>query len=156
MTSRVKVVWLTTRVLELSLKNTPVATARFPAFSKLDIHTRKGELSRMFERSVRYTTLLIVPVAISITVLEVWKVLHEVVAYNGSRITVTREVIDHIERKHPQMLSVAGLSAERLLSLMIQTIESPTEVTSSLRLKPLNEWAVKKRLTKRLELKHLP
>ena len=65
---------------------------------------------------------------VKVAATKVWKVLHEVVAYNGSRITVTREVIDHIERKHPQMLSVAGLSAERLLSLMIQTIESPTEV----------------------------
>jgi stage V sporulation protein B len=42
----------------------PVATALFPAFSKLDLQTRKEDLGRMFEFSVRYTALLILPVAV--------------------------------------------------------------------------------------------
>jgi hypothetical protein len=44
---------------------------------------------------------------------KVWKVLHEVMPYNGSRITVTREVIDHIERKHPQMSGVKASDSGR-------------------------------------------
>ena len=48
---------------------TPVATALFPAFSKLDLQTRKEELQRMFDYSVKYTTLLIIPVAILVIAL---------------------------------------------------------------------------------------
>ena len=48
---------------------TPVATALFPAFSKLDFQTGKEDLKRMFEVSVRYTTLLILPVVIAVAVL---------------------------------------------------------------------------------------
>lgn len=47
---------------------TPVATALFPAFSKLDLETRKQELQTMFENSVKYTTLLIIPLAIFVAV----------------------------------------------------------------------------------------
>jgi len=42
----------------------PVATVLFPAFSKLDFQTRKKELQGMFQYSVKYTTLLIFPVAV--------------------------------------------------------------------------------------------
>jgi len=48
---------------------TPVSTALFPAFSKLDLETGKDDLERMFKLSVRYTTLLILPVAIAIAAL---------------------------------------------------------------------------------------
>jgi len=48
---------------------TPVATALFPAFSKLDLETRKDDVKRMFKLSVRYVTLLIFPVAIAIATL---------------------------------------------------------------------------------------
>jgi O-antigen/teichoic acid export membrane protein len=43
---------------------TPVMTVLFPAFSKLDPHTRKKELQGMFQYSVKYTTLLILPIAV--------------------------------------------------------------------------------------------
>jgi O-antigen/teichoic acid export membrane protein len=48
---------------------TPVATALFPAFSKLDLRTRKVDLESMFDHAVKYTTLLIVPVAVVIAAL---------------------------------------------------------------------------------------
>ena len=48
---------------------TPVATALFPAFSKLDLRTRREDLRRMFESSVQYTSLLIFPATIPIAVL---------------------------------------------------------------------------------------
>ena len=52
----------------------------------------------------------------------------EVTAYVGSRITIASEVIDHVERKHPQMLSVARLNGEKLVSSVIRTLENPNEV----------------------------
>ena len=48
---------------------TPITLAIFPAFSKLDLQTRKQDLRTVFDRSIRYTTLLIVPVAVVIAVL---------------------------------------------------------------------------------------
>jgi O-antigen/teichoic acid export membrane protein len=53
----------------IAILATPVATALFPAFSKLDLQTKKEELQRMFDYSVKYTTLLIVPVAIMVAAL---------------------------------------------------------------------------------------
>jgi O-antigen/teichoic acid export membrane protein len=53
----------------VSIVATPVATALFPAFSKLDLETRKDDVKRMFKLSVRYVTLLIFPVAIAIATL---------------------------------------------------------------------------------------
>lgn len=52
----------------------------------------------------------------------------EVRAYDGSLITITSEVIEHVERKHPQMVSLARLNGERLLSSVIRTLEKPDEV----------------------------
>jgi O-antigen/teichoic acid export membrane protein len=52
----------------ISILATPVATALFPAFSKLDLETRKKELQIMFENSVKYTTLLIIPLAVFVGV----------------------------------------------------------------------------------------
>jgi O-antigen/teichoic acid export membrane protein len=48
---------------------TPISTALFPAFSKPDLQTGKDDLRRMFELSVRYTALLILPAAIAVAVL---------------------------------------------------------------------------------------
>jgi O-antigen/teichoic acid export membrane protein len=48
---------------------TPVATALFPAFAKLDLRTQKKNLERMLELSVRYATVLILPVTIAIACL---------------------------------------------------------------------------------------
>jgi len=48
---------------------TPITLAIFPAFSKLDLQTRKQDLRTVFDHSIRYTTLLIVPVAVIIAVL---------------------------------------------------------------------------------------
>jgi len=53
----------------VSIVATPVATALFPAFSKLDFETRKEDLKRMFRLSVRYVTFLIFPLAIAIATL---------------------------------------------------------------------------------------
>lgn len=47
----------------------PVAAGLFPAFSKLDLQTRKDDLKRMFELAVRYTTLVIFPVAVCVATL---------------------------------------------------------------------------------------
>jgi O-antigen/teichoic acid export membrane protein len=52
----------------ISILATPVATALFPAFSKLDLGTRRRELQIMFENSVKYTTLLIIPLAVFVAV----------------------------------------------------------------------------------------
>ncbi len=52
----------------------------------------------------------------------------EVKAYDGSRVVVTAEVIDHIVRKHPQMLSIAGFGKEQLLPSLFRALESPTKV----------------------------
>ena len=48
-------------------------------------------------------------------------------------MTITREVIDHIERKHPQMLSIAGMSGEKLSSSVIQALENPDGVYADVR-----------------------
>ncbi len=52
----------------------------------------------------------------------------EVRAYDGSQVVVTGEAIDHIARKHPQMLSIVGFGKEQLLSALIQALEDPTKV----------------------------
>jgi O-antigen/teichoic acid export membrane protein len=40
---------------------TPITTALFPAFSKLDLKTRPAELKMMFNHAVKYVTLIILP-----------------------------------------------------------------------------------------------
>lgn len=47
---------------------------------------------------------------------------------DGSRIIIAHEVIDHILGKHPQMLSVGGLTKMALISSMTQALKRPTEV----------------------------
>jgi len=54
--------------------------------------------------------------------------LHQVKAYDGALVIVPDEVIDHIVRKHPEMLSLAGFMKERLISSIAQTLEKPNEV----------------------------
>jgi len=54
--------------LLIGILATPVATALFPAFSKLDLETRKKELQIMFENSVKYTALLIIPLAVFVAI----------------------------------------------------------------------------------------
>jgi O-antigen/teichoic acid export membrane protein len=53
----------------VAVVTTPIATALFPAFSKLDLQTSKEDLKRMFELSIRYTALLVLPVAIAVAAL---------------------------------------------------------------------------------------
>jgi O-antigen/teichoic acid export membrane protein len=48
---------------------TPIATALFPAFSKLDLQTQREDLRRMLELSVKYASFLILPVTIAIAFL---------------------------------------------------------------------------------------
>jgi O-antigen/teichoic acid export membrane protein len=48
---------------------TPVGITLFPAFSKLDLETGKEALQELFRRSVRYTTLTILPVAVLVATL---------------------------------------------------------------------------------------
>ena len=52
----------------------------------------------------------------------------EVTAYDGSRIDIPGEMIEHVTRKHPQMLSLASLTGERLLRSVVQALENPNEV----------------------------
>ena len=54
--------------------------------------------------------------------------LYQVKAYDGALVIVPDEVIDHIVRKHPEMLSLAGFMKERLISSIAQTLEKPNEV----------------------------
>ena len=53
-------------------------------------------------------------------------VLRQVKTYDGALITLTEEVIDHIERKHPEML--VGFMKEQLISSIAETLEKPNEV----------------------------
>jgi O-antigen/teichoic acid export membrane protein len=48
---------------------TPVTTMMFPAFSKLDYRTDQGTLKNVFQASVKYASLLVVPVAVMIMAL---------------------------------------------------------------------------------------
>jgi len=42
----------------------PISTALFPAFSKFDLNSEKGELGRFFRYSLRYILLVIVPASV--------------------------------------------------------------------------------------------
>jgi len=54
--------------------------------------------------------------------------LRRVKTYDGALVTITDEVIDHMERKHPEMLSLVGFMKEQLISAIVQTLEKPDEV----------------------------
>jgi len=60
--------------------------------------------------------------------LESLLVLRQVKTYDGVLITVPDEVVDHVVRKHPEMLSLVGFMKERLISSIVQTLKKPTEV----------------------------
>jgi O-antigen/teichoic acid export membrane protein len=47
----------------------PITTALFPAFSKLELKTRSAELKLMYRQAVKYVTLVILPVAVLVAVL---------------------------------------------------------------------------------------
>lgn len=49
--------------------------------------------------------------------------MHQVKTYDGAIVTVTDEVIDHIERKHPEMLLLVGFAKQQLISSVVQTLE---------------------------------
>jgi O-antigen/teichoic acid export membrane protein len=53
----------------LTLISYPIATALFPAFSKLSIKKNRNTLEKMFKLSVKYTSLLIIPTSLAIAVL---------------------------------------------------------------------------------------
>jgi stage V sporulation protein B len=53
----------------VSIVATPVAASLFPAFSKLDLQTRKQDLRTMFELSVKYVTVLVLPIAVFVAAL---------------------------------------------------------------------------------------
>lgn len=49
-------------------------------------------------------------------------------AYDGSSIAVTEDVVDHIVRKHSEMLSLLGLDREDFVKLLCSVLEEPDEV----------------------------
>lgn len=59
--------------------------------------------------------------------------LRQVKTYDGALITLTDEVIDHVGRKHPEMLSLVGFTKEQLISSIVKTLESPNEVYADVR-----------------------
>ena len=52
----------------------------------------------------------------------------EVKAYDGVQITLSAQTIDHVLRKHPQMLSIVGFTREEFVSTLVRALESPKEV----------------------------
>lgn len=52
----------------VSVVATPVAASLFPAFSKLDLQTRKHDLKTVFELSLKYVTILVLPIAVFVAV----------------------------------------------------------------------------------------
>jgi O-antigen/teichoic acid export membrane protein len=53
----------------INVVSTPIVTALFPAFSKLDLQTARDDLRKMLELSVKYTSLLILPMTVAISTL---------------------------------------------------------------------------------------
>lgn len=52
----------------IGLLSYPISTALFPAFSKIDLETGRGDISLLFRYSVKYTSLLIVPASVFVMV----------------------------------------------------------------------------------------
>jgi hypothetical protein len=48
--------------------------------------------------------------------------------YDGRLVSVPGEVVDHIERKHPEMLSVMGLAKHQLISFIVEALEALRQV----------------------------
>ena len=53
----------------LSLVAYPIATALFPAFSKIDPHSQSNDLNTMFESSVKYGSFLLIPASMIVALL---------------------------------------------------------------------------------------
>lgn len=53
----------------MTLLASPIATILFPAFSKLNIEKDRSSLEKMFKLSVKYTSLIIIPVSIALALL---------------------------------------------------------------------------------------
>jgi len=53
----------------LSLVAYPIATALFPAFSKINPHSESNDLKRMFQISVKYGSLLLIPASMIVALL---------------------------------------------------------------------------------------
>lgn len=49
-------------------------------------------------------------------------------AYDGTSITVTEDVVDHVVRKHSEMLSLLGLTRKGFVKLLCNALEEPNEV----------------------------
>ena len=53
----------------ISLFAVPIATSLFPAFSKLTVEREQDSIEKMFKYSVKYTSLIIIPLSIGIAIL---------------------------------------------------------------------------------------
>jgi len=51
----------------------------------------------------------------------------EVRAHDGTSITITEDVIDHVIRKHSEILTLLGLTKEEFVSLLRSVLEKPHE-----------------------------
>lgn len=49
-------------------------------------------------------------------------------AYDGLSIAVTEDVVDHVVRKHSEVLSLLGLTREGFVKLLCNVLEEPDEV----------------------------
>jgi len=49
-------------------------------------------------------------------------------AYDGSSVAVTEDVVDHVVRKHSEMLSLLGLTREDFVKLLRGVLEGPDDV----------------------------
>lgn len=69
----------------------PITTTLFPAFSKLDLETARDDLKKMLVSSVRYTSLVILPVAVAVAALS--KPLTQAVYGNAYTLAATYLVL---------------------------------------------------------------
>jgi len=53
----------------LNLVAYPIATALFPAFSKIDLHSESNDLKKLFEISVKYGSFLLIPASMIVALL---------------------------------------------------------------------------------------
>ena len=49
-------------------------------------------------------------------------------AYDGTSIAVTEDVVDHVVRKHSEILSLLALTRKRLVKLLCDVLQEPNEV----------------------------
>lgn len=58
---------------------------------------------------------------------------YEIKAYDSSKLVLYNETIDHILRKHQEMLSILNLKKNDLIKLIINTLENPHQVYIDIR-----------------------